>query len=411
MHNVLFSILGGAGRREQAYARATYRFDETSVITSTYFAEALLRHLAAANRSLRRLVILGTDRSMWDEAVRVLAPDAPEMEELRGRLFDAALEGGVDHDLLRDVSRLVSQARGFAVEAVLIPYCRSGEDALAIVKMLHDRVRPKDRVLFDITHGLRHLAIIGLFASLVVEALKGATVDEIYYGAFDIKLEDGASPVVRLDGLLDIVRWIRALAVFEASGDLSGMGPLLAGEIGGRDATKLSHSTFLEQTLRLVEARDASRQVLAALGRTHSPVAKLFRPEIERQLGWARHDDLAAGQRELARKHLDGGNYLAAALLGSEAALSWLMTSERSPLGTPYDPRKEEDRHAARREANALFDHRRSALARHYWGLSDLRNALAHAGEPKLAETREALRSPNALGARLAYLLDSFFEA
>lgn len=407
---IMFSTLGGVGRMGKPYAHAHYRFSDSEVIQSTYFADALLRHFSGSSRRLRKFVILGTDRSMWDEALRVLAPNQPEMEQLRLALFDAALEDGVSEPLLRDASDMLSRALGFSVEALRIPYCRSGDDALDIVKMLHARVSPKDEIIFDVTHGLRYLAMIGLFASLAVEALKDAQVREVYYGAYETPQADGTAPVVRLEGLLEMLRWIKALTVHEARGDLAAMGPLLAGDIGHAESRRIAESAFFEQTLRLTEARDASRDVLGALSRTQNPVARLFRPKIERQLSWARKDDLAECQFELAQKHLETNNFLLAALLGSEAALTWLMTDSASPVPMPdLDPTDGRSRMEARERVRSGL--RRHPLGPSYRDLAELRNALAHAGNAQSEETRSALKSPGALRARLSKLFAGFFGA
>jgi len=57
--------------------------------------------------------------------------------------------------------------------------------------------------------------------------IRRAQVEGIYYGAWEMRDTEGIAPVARLDGLLQIVDWLSAFEVSEATGDLSVFEPAL----------------------------------------------------------------------------------------------------------------------------------------------------------------------------------------
>jgi CRISPR-associated Csx2 family protein len=85
---------------------------------------------------------------------------------------------------------------------------------------------PRGELSFDLTHGFRHLGMLGMLSAFMLERIGRLRVRSLWYGALDMT-EDGATPVLRLDGLYAIQRWVTALEHFDASGDYGVFAPLL----------------------------------------------------------------------------------------------------------------------------------------------------------------------------------------
>lgn len=277
--------------------------------------------------------------------------------------------------------------------------------------MLSRKVGKGKEVMFDITHGLRHLPLIGLIAAILIQSLRNVRVSAVWYGAFDMSASDGSAPVLNLAGVLELVRWIQALSAYDASGDLQWLGPVLRGELDADAARQVRKASFFEQTLRFKDAQTSARRVLAAAERFEGPIAMLFQGELKQRLHWSTCKELADAQCELAREHLFRRNLQAASIVGYEAALSWLMTSQHSPLPAGGDPYDAKAREIARDQAvEAVHDTGRASLGRAFHDVRMIRNWLAHGDPPKRKHIAAACNNPDEIEELLRSALNRIFE-
>ena len=394
----LISFLG-KGRREKEtnrYRSANYRF-AGGCVNSSYFGLVLARQL-----KVEKLVILGTAGSIWDVFAEDLVEDDAALSELAEiDLYKAVADESVEQAMLNRLAPLLRTKIGIDVAPVLIPYARDERQQFDVLRSMAEHVTDKENVVLDVTHGFRHLPMLALVAARFLQRVRGVSVANIYYGALEMTdLETGETPVLNLDGLLHMLDWVDALAGYENNGDFGQFADLLAAS--PEAATNLRKASFFERTNNVGDARkplQRFRQLLDTL--PPQPALDLFRDTLKDRTEWATENRFFERQRSLAQMHFNSGDYLRAATLGYEAALSRLVTESSARL----DPQNHEHREQVKQEF--FFGERkvagkpRSAAADTFRKLGNLRNALVHGTRSDLAEIQRALGSEQELRAFL----------
>lgn len=379
----LVSFLG-RGREDstKGYRTATYCFPDGQRNTTAYFGLALAQWLDA-----QRLILLGTDSSMWDVLIENLATEGDD-EALRLELMDAVVQARVTDELLARVAPMVARAVGRPCELHVISHARDAAGQQAILARLSELVKPKERIALDLTHGYRHLAMLGLEAAGFLEATRRVEIVGLYYGALDMT-KNGETPVLRLDGLAHIRAWTEALARFDASGNYGVFAPLLERDGLGKDKAQcLVEAAFHETTTQVALAAQKLQTVLTALQQTAlSGASELFRSKLIERLDWARKDNLADQQRTLALRALDRGDFLRACIFGIEALIT------RRCLEEKRDPKDYAEREAVDKafQQQIKSDQHPDWLREAYWTLRNLRNAMAHGTSPDWKRQRQLL--------------------
>ncbi len=384
MTHTLITFLGRSQKGTDGYRTACYDFGEKKPCEPVaFFGWTLQRRLTPD-----RLVILGTAGSMWDHLTEGDLDFGANAEEERLALADRVERQQVTGEDLRPLEPLLAERLGCEVRLRLIPYCRDEAEQIGLLRILADQVEPGDTIDLDITHGFRHLPMLGLLSALHLRKVRGARIAHIWYGACDP--DSGTASVHDLSGLLRIGDWIEALSVYEHSGDYGLFGRLIGGEIG----TLLTEAGFLETVNRIGQARSRLRQALKLIDEQQDPALILFRDELRRRIGWAEGDNYYLRQRQLACEYLHRGRYLDAILSGWEAFTTLLQRE----AGGNLDP----DNHDHREMVRKRFDsEERNRRPRPRWEAFDslrrLRNAVAHGSQPKGSEVQRALGSAEAM--------------
>lgn len=397
MKTTLVSFLGRARQDPKTgYRTATYRFPDGQERTTAYFGLALLDVLAPD-----RLVLLGTAGSMWDYLVEAVAVDG-EDEDLRLRLIEAATAGRVDAELLAEAASLVQRALGLPCTLRLIDYGRDAEGQTAILGTIAESVSA-GTVALDLTHGFRHLAALGLLSGFFLERVARIEIGGLYYGALDMT-EQGITPVVRLDGLLAVQRWIDALDRFDQSGDYGVFSPLLVADgVPADKARCLEEAAFHERNFNLADARRRIQTFLPVLDGALGGATRLFRDALTKRLAWGRDGDLMEHQRRLAYFYLANGDYVRAAILAYEAVVT--RECQRRGLNL-HDHQRGREPAAEMLEAEIKAGQHSDATREGYWMLKNLRNALAHGNLPSDPRVRQIVASRERLPAELRRAID-----
>ena len=400
MTHTLVTILGRARKRDGApgYEETAYRFPDGKTDQTAFFGLALARYLKPDE-----IVILGTAGSMWSVLVEGLAEKSGEDEEARLELIDAEDAGNVEQPLLDRLAPLMGRAMDAVARPTLVPEARDAIEQYAILKAVDASVHGQTELDFDLTHGLRHLGMVGFLSSFMLERLRNLNVRGLWYGAWELR-EDGPAPVLRLDGLTHVRRWLDALDRFDATGDYGVFAPLLQEDgVPADKANCLLDAAFFERTCNV---RDAARRIgtfLPALDQQLPGASGLFQHRLKERLRWVTADLESERQRKLAHQYLHRSDFVRAAIFGREACVSqeceWrgISTLEFS---------------AERKEAVADFeDELRQAHGSRkdaYWTLTHLRNALAH-GTPPPRPYKPALKNASSLRAALEKALNQLF--
>jgi CRISPR-associated Csx2 family protein len=389
MTRTLVTLLGRIAKDQGgAYRRAIYRFPDGSREETSFFGLALANHLRPD-----RLVVLGTCGSMWGTLVEQAAADGEE-EDARLELFAAEAANGVGQALLDRLSGLLRRGVGLEVVPKLIPFGRTDAEQRGILETIAAAV-PSGTVSFDLTHGFRHLGMVGMLSAFMLERIGRLSVRSLWYGALDMTDREGVTPVLRLDGLGAIERWVGALDRFDATGDYGVFAPLL--EADGVPADKarcLEAAAFYERVFNLSDAARKLQTFRAALQGPLPGASGLFQDRLAERLKWIERQDLAARQRELAEQYMARADFVRASVFAWEALVS------RECKG--YDLHRRATREAAEKSLDERFKFDcDSRGAEAYRTIRYLRNALAHGTPPENESVRALLRTPEALRAAL----------
>lgn len=355
MTHTLITFLGRTPKGESGYRTTCYDFgDGGDCEPLAFFGWALQRRLQPD-----RLVVLGTAGSMWDHLFEGDIDLENDADEDRLDLVDEVQQQSVTTERLQRLAPVLAEKLGCKVHLRLIPYCRTKEEQIELLRVLADEVEEGDAVDLDVTHGFRHLPMLALLSALHLRRARDAEIRDIWYGSFDPDTKK--APVMRLGGLLAIAQWLEALAVYDHSADYGVFAPLTgdAGEL-------LSQAAFFERTSNPVKARQKLQSWRSREDRIPEmdPISTLFGPELEERVAWANRPNRGDWEAHLAKTYLENGDYLRAAIYGMEAAIS--ARAQRKGL----DTNDYQARDGQRKELIHSVDGFRT--------LNNLRNAMAH---------------------------------
>ncbi len=348
------------------------------IFETQYFGLGLARRL-----QVDRLLLLGTASSMWDVLLeqQLVRPEAVKIaglsEDDRLALIEACQAGAVTRPLLEQFRPALEALTGQRLTLELIPMALDSESQARILSRLAELLQPGDEVVFDITHGLRHLAMLALVAAILLERLRRIRVADIYYGALEARAEDGVAPVVNLSGMLDLLRWIQAFSAYDAGGNYSVFQPLFHHPVPPpAKLPRLSQAAFEQSCFSVSQARKHLLPYLTLLQASANPPLKLFAPELAARLAWIRQQHRDEWELAVGDAALDRGDYLRAAAHYQEAFISRRLR---------HRP------HAQRRDAREEAEESLARQFEAYRNLRNLRNLLVHGDRSKNWQGRKEI--------------------
>lgn len=400
----LITFLGRVPRTENGYRTTRYQFPDGPHDRPLAFLGWALHERIRPER----LVVLGTDASMWDHLFESDLKLGEEAEEQRIALIDAVERRAVSQDQLDGLAPLLCGRLGTEVRLQLIPYCRDHAEQVELLRIVSKAVETESTVHLDVTHGFRHLPMLALLAALLLRVERRAKVDGIWYAPYDP--DTGQAPVYNLSGLLRIADGLEALARFDSDCDYGSFVPLLdqAGA-PSKVTSALRKATFYENILNVGEATGQLRKVQGPLAEVRdrlSPDLALLLPAMEERLAWVAESKQFEKQVALARRAMRHGDYLRATLLAYEAVITRLCQMGQVDI-TDFEAREAERRsyekslHQAGRNAQERAD---------YLLLKNLRNQVAHGTRGSTREVQHALLEEGRLRATLERLITAIEE-
>lgn len=381
---VLISFLGkNTADPVKGYRTANYVIEQQTY-TTAYFGFALTRHVEPS-----KMLLLGTSGSMWDVLIEAHAEDG-QQEESRLRLMELAQKNAVTADILREFSPLIEKHLGCPVDMRIISYARETAEQVDILHTIADAVERGQEVVLDVTHGFRHLPMLGLVAAHYLERVKQVRVQGLYYGALDMT-DKGQTPVLDLRGLLQTMDWIRAFAAYDASGNYAPFADLLPNEgWHENECNALREAAFFERTSNIIKAKEKLSGLKTALGRRNSAFLRLFGEELQKRLSWWKSPKRADWESDLAKAYLDKGDYLRASIFLQEACLSASM------------PDNQQNEFNDQRDANRKTMQNNDGRFKR---LSHLRNGMAHGTKGYHQESAKVLQNEQNLRSTLGSFL------
>ena len=325
----------------------------------------------AQTLKIPRIRILGTSGSMWDVLIDQLGAttDASAWVDLS----EAVRHDQVTQALLQQFERELNQSQSEHVyELRLLPYGFEEDKQVEILDALSAGLDSKGQeVTLDITHGMRHLPVLGMLSMIYLQSIGKATVRNIFYGVFDRKKP--VNPVVNLAGLLHIQEWIKCLDQFDKDGDYSVFSPLLQRD--GLPGQLLEEAAFLERIGNLSLAQQKLNTFWQTEARPQTPASIMFFPQLRERLEWRRSVKRSEWERKLGIQFLGRKDYLRSVIFCYESRIS-AEVEKAGGDANKFELHREEAERAL--EAESRDSRLDVKSARNFYPLKYLRNQLAH---------------------------------
>lgn len=387
MSATLLSMLGkGRDNPQTGYRIAHYRYPDGQVRETPFFGLGLKDCIHP-----EKLILVGTRGSMWDVFF-----DHQNAEGDILPLIDAVAAKCVTADLLTAPAQQLTERFGIPVQCLLIPYAENETEQAQILLELARAVEPGESIVLDVTHGFRHLPMLALVAARYLKYVRRVTVQDVYYGALEMT-HNGETPVLNLGGMLHMLDWVEALAVYEHSGDYGVFAELFRQDgMAPEHADQLRRAAFFERSTNPEKAREKLGGACNHIQNHTGALGQLFSAPLAENISWFKAESRAERERELAERHLERGDYLRAVMFLQESFVSRAVWENKG------DPSNFNER------KNALDEWR--ATSEDFRLLANLRNAMAHGVRSADDNISRLLQDEEKLAQKLRQLRKSLFR-
>ena len=399
MAKILISSLGTGRKSDGGYQQARYKIND-EIYETSFVSDAIIKHYG-----IDKLFLVGTKRSIWDEAYIVFGGDDDEYHE---KLYMKKEDGQVTQDMLSIFDKSVSHQLKFdGSQSFIIDYGINDEQIWSNFEtflQISDLINDGDELYLDITHSFRSLAIMSFVMTQFTASIsdKKFEIKAMLYGMLEYQSEneERIAPIVDLSILLVIQEWIKAIDAIKKYSDFD---PLVA-ILDKEGIEKNVKNTFINLNNTIDMANMAAMQQfvgtaskkIRAISESDNKVIKLLAGEVIKLVDELNHERMSDFQFALAKWFCNNKNYAMSYMALAEA----VVTKTCEIKG--YDSTKEE----GRKEAKAHIDH---PYGQHYTAtkkvkgkivinegsISDIRNNIAHqldAGSDNVGRDIEKLK-------------------
>ncbi len=397
---VLAGFLGSPGRAfpdtPQGYRDAQYQFKGEEPRKANFFSIALREYLNDNGRSPERWLILGTDKSIWDalyQAVPEHKRDEPFKEVLE-EVADAAREGVTSQDLLDRWGAQLSRLLKIEVVCCLTGNAEEESEQTKVWSAMEQHVKQGDEVIFDITHSLRHFAVISTFSVMLLRELRGIENVDFYYGALELTSGE-ISHVIHIPICEQLSKASQAIATHKLTGDFRSLGQCL--KVSTNFDDRLEKVAYADELNRPEE--ELAQQLLDEMPNAQNFLGDVLKPRLKQSLEWVAGKGLDRQYRQKAQAAFDCGQYFKAIAYLYEAMLMaqmYFLNKERKDYldhGQREIARKDlKDR----KTYQSLFPTQIKLALDTYYQIEFLRNAVLHGteaeGRPQSPDVERAIR-------------------
>ena len=328
MAKVLISPLGVGPVKgavsDRDYKEANYKFNEGTQYKTPFISAALSEHL-----KIDKMIIVGTCRSMWEKVYEYFGQrsDCEFDEDYWVDLADKVSKSGVhtnqlSEDYLTEVNRIIdsylieknNNAVGGSI-CKLIDYGVNEQELWSnfdIFMKLSDELESGDQIYLDITHSFRSIPLFMYLMIDFIQTLNGKDIDlaGLYYGMLDVKTELGYTPVVDLQPLFEISKWIRGVYDFTNYGNGYLISNLISDEEMSKRITNVSELVNINYLVNLKEQVSKLKESLNVDHLKEMKVLNHILPEINKFLD--RFENVSSNwefQLEIAKWYFDNKRY------------------------------------------------------------------------------------------------------
>lgn len=306
MAKILISSLGTGSKEDGAYRKAKYQIDKKEYETS-FIADALMKHF-----SIDKIFIVGTKKSIWDEAYATFGgEDDTYLEEL----FDLKEKGNIKIESLKKFEKVLpNESKSF-----LVDYGLSDNELWSNFEkflQISEHINDGDEVYLDITHSFRSLSLMSFvmtqFASSISD--KNFTIRGVYYGMFEYSSDNnGITPVVDLKIFLEIQEWIKAIDAIKKYSDFE---PLInVMQDAGVERNVFNSFANLNNTISMANMGamkqfvETANKKINSIKESNNKIVTLLAPEILKLIDELTHEKMSDFQYALAKWFHRNKNY------------------------------------------------------------------------------------------------------
>lgn len=374
------------------YVRTTYAFpaeenSPASEITTSLFGSALLQRMQQLGRAPNHWLVLGTAQSNWADLIEAVPVEKQDgLLEIFDRVSADVKQGNIVQDLLdewqRDLNKSLHPLR---ITCSLVGSCDTRDSQLKVWEALERCVQDKMRIMMDITHGFRHQPIVATFMLMLLRWLKEVPSVAIYYGAFEMKGNLPACPVLKLDLCNELLAVTEAIATYQNTGNYQRIGALLSTD--KQFNVDLREVVFAGETNR--QARNAAHRLQAALEAQDEidPIHRVLKDHLKEPLEWLAGESLAARMGYKAWFAFEHGQYFKAIALLWEAIR--IAACER------YQFRDVMEYRSRTRAEEALYNDLSEDDKKVLDDVEGLRNSVLHGTHSNRESVADALMGPS----------------
>ncbi len=276
-----------------------------------------------------------------------------------------------------------------------------------LFNIIVDKIPENSELILDVTHGFRSQPIILLAIIIYLQTVKNIKIKHIFYGAFDIKDENGNAQFFELTPFLELIEWSFATKLFLENGIISPISQLLINihqqaynnpsEYLPKGLKQLGNNLKNLETalnaIRLKEIIEYSREVQsmindeskAAKDAKNLNSAKPFQfllDKIQKQIppfynyDFQNIDDILKLKKDAIEYYLNIGLYQQAITVARELLVTWVCKLKK------YDPikeRQEAENFINTKPENNTETEEFNELVKIWINLGDTRNDINHA--------------------------------
>ncbi len=383
MAKILISSLGTGQKKDGSYNTAKYEING-NIYTTSFIADVLRKEF-----QIDKLFLVGTKKSIWDEAYRVFGGTDESYQEL---LYEKQDSADVGVDLLDKFNKILpTGSKSFIIDYGINEdeLWSNFEKFLEIAKYIEDG----DELYLDITHSFRSLSLMSFvmtqFASSISD--KNFKIAGVYYGMFEYSFEseDNITPIVDIKILLDIGEWIKAIDAIKNYSDFNHLVRLLEENHIEKDVQNtfinLNNNISLANIASIRQFIQTAAKKIKTINSSENKIVKLLAPEILKLVEELEQDRESDFQYTLAQWFYKNKNY----------ALSYIALYEAIITKSCELKNYDVNNHDLREEAKkSIGDDKygKHFYTKHDDSISQIRNTIVHQSNSRKDKVNQDIR-------------------
>lgn len=224
MAKILISSIGGGQNLEKnkrnTYREADYRFENTKEDKKS----SMVSKVIVDEEKIDQVILFGSKKSMWDEVcyiynldekieyIEIIEDYINEKNDYKEEVLTLASETLTSY--LKEKNKSERQSKTYILNYGMNQ--KEIKENMEIFMKIINEIHDGDEIYIDITHAFRSIPLFTLTVMQFIEKLQNNNVNikKVYYGMFEASGEYGYTPLVNLEYILEVQKWIEAADEF-----------------------------------------------------------------------------------------------------------------------------------------------------------------------------------------------------